>query len=71
MPPFAFGGDLMQIDVFLFYLAVPAIFLVAALKDLLRHSFRESNTKLILAMLVIFVPVLGPVFYYVVGKKLP
>jgi hypothetical protein len=42
---------------------------VAALISLLQASFKESTTKLIWVLVVIFMPFAGPILYFVIGRK--
>jgi hypothetical protein len=50
-----------------FFGCLPFILAIAALIDILRSEFRESNTKLIWVIIVIFVPVLGSILYFTLG----
>jgi hypothetical protein len=50
-----------------FFGCLPFILTIAALIDILRSEFRESNTKLIWVIIVIFVPVLGSILYFILG----
>ncbi len=52
-----------------FFGCLPFILAIAALIDILRSEFRESNTKLIWVIIVIFVPVLGSILYFILGKN--
>lgn len=46
---------------------LPLILVIAALIDILRSNFRETNTKLIWVIIVIFVPVIGSLLYFILG----
>lgn len=50
-----------------FFGCLPFILAIAALIDILRSDFRDSNTKLIWVVIVIFVPVLGSILYFIMG----
>jgi hypothetical protein len=52
-----------------FFGCLPFILAIAALIDILRSEFRESNTKLIWVIIVIFVPVLGSIMYFILGAS--
>jgi hypothetical protein len=40
-----------------------------ALVDILRNKFTNQNEKLIWLLVILFVPVLGPILYFVIGRK--
>lgn len=40
-----------------------------ALVDVLRNNFKGQNEKLIWVLVVIFIPFLGPILYFFVGRK--
>jgi hypothetical protein len=48
---------------------MPFILIVFALIDIIRSDFRDSNTKLIWVIIVIFVPVLGSILYFLMGRN--
>ena len=48
----------------LLFLILPLI----ALIDILTHRFSENN-KIILILVVIFIPLLGSILYFVIGRK--
>ena len=60
------GMGVMELIVLLFVLFVP-IWLIA-LVDILRNDFK-GNDKLIWILVVIFVPFLGPLCYFFIGRK--
>lgn len=45
-------------------LLLPAI----ALFDILQNQFKHQTIKLIWALVVIFLPLFGPIIYYVIGR---
>ena len=49
----------------LFIIILPII----ALISLLMAHFKDSTTKLIWLLVIIFVPFFGPILYFVVGRK--
>lgn len=57
---------LTELIVLLFVLFVP-IWLIA-LVDILRNDFK-GNDKLIWLLAIIFVPLLGPILYFILGRK--
>lgn len=56
------------IIVFIFIL-LPSIFWIIALIDILKSDFRDTNGKIIWALVVIFLPVLGSILYFLIGKS--
>ena len=56
------------IIVFIFIL-LPSIFWIIALIDILKSDFRETNDKIIWALVVIFLPVIGSILYFLIGKS--
>ncbi len=64
---FAFLGGLGGFEV-LIVLFFTFIFPIIALVDLLTSSF-EGNTKLIWVIVVIFLPFIGSILYFVIGRN--
>lgn len=56
------------IIVFIFIL-LPSIFWIIALIDILKSDFRDTNGKIIWALVVIFLPVIGSILYFLIGKS--
>ena len=56
------------IIVFIFIL-FPSIFWIIALIDILKSDFRDTNGKIIWALVVIFLPVIGSILYFLIGKS--
>lgn len=52
-----------------FFGCLPFLLVLAALVDIIRSDFRDSNTKLIWVIIVIFVPVLGSLLYFILGRN--
>jgi hypothetical protein len=48
---------------------LPLMLVLFALIDILTSNFRDSNTKLIWVIVVIFVPLLGSILYLIMGRK--
>lgn len=62
---FGFGfPELLIVIVFV----IPGIFWLWALIDILKNDFTGSN-KLIWLLLVLFIPVLGFVLYFLIGRR--
>ncbi len=56
------------IIVFIFIL-LPFIFWIIALIDILKSDFRDTNGKIIWVLVVIFLPVIGSILYFLIGKS--
>jgi len=56
------------IIVFIFIL-LPSILWIIALIDILKSDFRDTNGKIIWALVVIFLPVIGSILYFLIGKS--
>jgi TonB family protein len=54
--------------VFLFWL-VPVVFAVIALVSILKSQFPGTNDKLVWTIVAILVPIIGPILYFVIGRK--
>jgi len=51
-----------------FYI-LPFLIVVAALVDIIRNEFDPSQNKLIWVIVVILLPVLGSILYFIIGRK--
>jgi hypothetical protein len=49
-------------------LAYPVLFIICLI-DILRSEFKDSTTKLLWAMVVIFVPYIGSIIYLAIGRS--
>jgi len=53
----------------LIFLAIPQFILfIIALIDILKSEF-QGNDKLIWILLIIFLPLIGPILYFLIGRK--
>lgn len=52
-----------------FVLLVPLSLALLAILDVVRSDFRRDSDRVLWAIIVLLVPVIGPVFYYLVGRK--
>ena len=51
-------------------MALPIILLsIIALFSLLKSSFKDSTTKLIWLLVILFLPVAGPILYFLIGRR--
>ena len=51
------------------FILLPSIFWIIALIDILKSDFRDTNVKIIWALVVIFLPVIGSILYFLIGKS--
>ena len=51
------------------FILLPSIFWIIALIDILKSDFRDTNDKIIWALVVIFLPVIGSILYFLIGKS--
>ena len=49
--------------------AIPVVLFLLALDDVVRRTFPDGSTKIVWALVILFVPLLGPILYLCVGKK--
>jgi hypothetical protein len=61
----AFGLGMIELILIFLLLMVPNLI---ALIDILRHDFRE-NQKLVWLIVVLFVPLMGTILYFAIGRK--
>lgn len=54
--------------VILFYL-IPFLIVVSALVDILRNEFDPNQNKVIWVIVVILVPVIGSILYWIIGRN--
>ena len=62
------GLGIVQIVIILTFIILPLVLLLWALIDILRSDFKDSVTKLIWIIVVIFVPLVGAILYLVMRK---
>jgi len=42
---------------------------IVALFSLLKSTFKDSTSKLIWVLVILLVPVIGPIFYFIIGRR--
>jgi len=57
------------IEVFLILAVMPFILLLIALVDVLRSDFKDSGTKIVWVVVIVFMPLLGSVLYFILGRR--
>jgi hypothetical protein len=63
-----FAVGLLELVV-IFVLLVPLSLALLAILDVVRSDFRRDSDRVLWAIIVLLVPVIGPVLYYLVGRK--
>lgn len=48
---------------------LPSILWIIALIDILKSDFKDTNGKIIWVLLVIFLPIIGSILYFAIGKS--
>jgi len=48
---------------------VPFILSVWAIIDIIKSNFRESTNKIVWLLVVLFLPIVGVILYFVIGRK--
>ncbi|WP_114783498.1 PLD nuclease N-terminal domain-containing protein [Botryobacter ruber] len=66
---FVGGLGIPELILLVFFGVVPFLLLLWALIDVLRSTFKNSTEKLVWAVVIIFVPVLGPLLYLLIGRS--
>ena len=52
-----------------FLFIIPAILWIWALVDILKSNFKDDATKVIWVIIVILLPILGSILYFILGKN--
>jgi len=58
------AGELILLSIIL----LPVILFLIAIIDILRSEFHDSN-KVVWVLVVFFLPILGPILYFIIGRK--
>lgn len=53
----------------LLFLILPLIIIAWALIDVLRSDFQNDTNKIIWVLVILFVPFLGSILYFLIGRK--
>ena len=51
----------------IFFVLLPALLIIISLMDILKSNF-EGNNKLIWVFIVVMLPVIGPILYFIIGR---
>lgn len=69
MPITLLSLSLIHLIMVFMFILLPSILWIIALIDILKSDFKDSNGKIIWLLLVIFLPVLGSILYFAIGKS--
>lgn len=69
MPITILSLSLIHLIVVFMFILLPSILWIIALIDILKSVFKDSNGKIIWLLLVIFLPVIGSILYFAIGKS--
>lgn len=53
----------------LLFLVLPLIIIAWALIDVLRSDFQNDSNKIIWVLVILFLPFLGSILYFIIGRK--
>jgi hypothetical protein len=59
----------MGLVVWVLILLLTVVLPLAAIISLLRSSFKDNTSKLIWLLVILFVPIVGSIFYFLIGSK--
>ncbi len=62
------GLSVLELITLLFFMLTPFMLMLIALVDILKNNF-EGYYKIVWILVVIFVPVIGAILYFVIGKQ--
>jgi hypothetical protein len=63
------GIGVQELLVLSIFMVLPGILWLWAIIDLVKRNFSDSATKIIWALVVIFIPFVGSILYLVVGRS--
>jgi chromate transport protein ChrA len=65
---FGMPGGPELIVLFLIFI-LPAVIVLWALIDVIKSDFKDSTNKIIWLLLIIFLPLLGAILYFLIGRS--
>jgi uncharacterized membrane protein YhaH (DUF805 family) len=66
---FMTGIGMQELIVLCMFAALPGILWLWAIIDLVKRNFADSATKIVWALVIIFIPFVGSILYLVVGRN--
>ncbi len=58
-----------EIMIILFILIIPFGLVIYTIIDIVRSNFRDNNSRLLFLILVLFVPFIGSILYFILKNK--
>ncbi len=58
-----------EVVIILFFMLLPAALMIWAIMDLLKRTYLSDINKLIWALVIILIPVIGALVYLVAGRR--
>lgn len=59
----------MHLFIVLLFVLLPTVLWIAALVDIIKSNFKDSNNKIIWILIVILVPIIGSILYFLMAKN--
>lgn len=59
----------MHLIIVLLFVLLPTVLWIAALVDIIKSNFKDSNNKIIWILIVILVPIIGSILYFLMAKN--
>lgn len=61
--------SVMHLFIVLLFVLLPTVLWIAALVDIIKSNFKDSNNKIIWILIVILVPIIGSILYFLMAKN--
>lgn len=61
--------SVMHLIIVLLFVLLPTVLWIAALVDIIKSNFKDSNNKIIWILIVILVPIIGSILYFLMAKN--
>lgn len=59
----------MHLIIVLLFVLLPTVLWIVALVDIIKSDFKDSNNKIIWILIVILVPIIGSILYFLMAKN--
>lgn len=69
MPITLLSLSLLHLIIAFFFIVLPSILWIIALIDILKSDFKDTNGKIIWILIVLFLPLIGSILYFAIGKN--
>lgn len=57
-----------ELIILLFYI-IPTVLCIVALVQIVKSDFQDSTNKIVWLLIAILLPMIGPVLYFLIGRK--